>query len=490
MARVSLITTDYIALAFGEHLAEIPAWGEPGFVDPQVGDDSQGWFAWSYDGAADLTLGYGSDGQTSVELDAASGSALISLQQQTAVIVGQVDTGMAQLRVHAQTAQTAPLLRLQDESATDVWTMHRDGHGLLGALGPLLADIPAWGVPGLVSSAALDSSKGWLAFDLADAADLTVGYGADGGTWVEATASTDGSIFSLGRDGDEQVRFSTRNSDIPASFRIGPSDDPHLRFGVDEDFGGSPYTLIIGPNLVADAGGWVALGRSPGTGSAFIQLGQDDGSAVIAIDALSDRNRILVQAVTAQSTPLLDLQDEGGTTVFSVLPDGTFDPPLPGGGAFPITLDDASATYTITATGNVLTAKTILDGSGDADLALLEIRAEATDTARVNLSTGGTGGKSTFLTMGLNGTGVASNFQIDIDGTTVLGIITGALNMQDLSGGGIGIGNSAFGAAPANALALGDRGAGLFLLGTIPTSDPHVVNQVWNDAGVLTLSAG
>jgi hypothetical protein len=36
----------------------------------------------------------------------------------------------------------------------------------------------------------------------------------------------------------------------------------------------------------------------------------------------------------------------------------------------------------------------------------------------------------------------------------------------------------------------GGGGSGVVMMPGLPTSDPHVVGQVWNNSGVLTVSAG
>lgn len=115
--------------AIGTYLAEIPAWGEPGFVDPDVGDDSEGWIALrTADGQGDVTVGYGAAGRTYAELNALATAATFQLGFDNDGQVFAISNAlMNQLRLEAHSGQTVPLLLLSDENGDAVFSVGPDG---------------------------------------------------------------------------------------------------------------------------------------------------------------------------------------------------------------------------------------------------------------------------------------------------------------------------------------------------------------------------
>lgn len=104
--------------AIGTVVASVDAIGEPGWVDPAAGDDSAGWIAaQTSPTGSDLSLGYGSDGNTTAELLAQTGLAQVYV---TATGSGNAGISSApdgsHMRIDRKAGQANPLISLRQES--------------------------------------------------------------------------------------------------------------------------------------------------------------------------------------------------------------------------------------------------------------------------------------------------------------------------------------------------------------------------------------
>lgn len=680
----------------GDYLAEIPAWGEPGFVDPAVGDDSQGWVALS-SGDADVTVGYGSDGVHFAGMTAGVNMAIVGVAADNGSAATMRATDLlARVQVHAATGQTLPLLHFEDEAGTTIFEFKQRENGPGEATAYLrptkpgststmelyAAETDDWAE--LQISSALQGGPSWYLDSFIDHNDATNTYAQlvlRGGAeqtipLIVAGPSVGPAIWELNVDGSALLGdlgklgpstwgsgdhgaiydpSGTMDDGGLVSFGWMPSGYPGVDFALVAPVGSKPSsdgsmyleayladeTSFLEPRLLGSIDLFVsdptntwfgeaqttviasADGSAQGGGLGFDgQLDVDflggattywaskpgnGGFFTGASIASTDLSSVLyLRARPGQTVPVIQVLDGAGDAIFGLLADGTFNPPLGGGGStFPVSggVDDDGNTYAITidpttpgagtfacdavngtiqtvtvshdfaqlqslttgvgtsrvfaspigahlqahnddssvlssldltlgslevhldegtpfewvfdaATGALFLSPIAGDGNGiyriggtggtldltttnqgdGATFARLEQQAGVVDGARQSLAVQGPGGGSVEFIMGLLGTGVPSGVQLSVDGTTVLdfgNFAAGALFMQDAAGGGIQIGHDPFGTAGvADGLVLVDRGAGLFLKGTIPTADPHVLNQVYAVAGALMLSAG
>lgn len=176
----------------GTYVTSIDAWGEPGFVDPGVGDDSHGWIAMiANDSNGDVTVGYGDTGEIWIDLEATPTAASIDMGYQpvdgeTALIHIETAQHRAIVIITAQDGQTQPLLDLQ-ANGDHVFQVLPDGTGRLGVLGDLVAAVNANNDPGFIDPAHVDASAGWIALN-------TVG---SGGLYATVTAGYDNGYAQL-----------------------------------------------------------------------------------------------------------------------------------------------------------------------------------------------------------------------------------------------------------------------------------------------------
>lgn len=107
----------------GKLVPDLDPWGEPGFVDPAAPDFSGGWIAFDVPDA-DLTVGWGVDGQVYAETFASVSIAGYDVQFADAII--RLDCGSsagARLDMRVLTGQTGPVINFHDESGDSYFSV-------------------------------------------------------------------------------------------------------------------------------------------------------------------------------------------------------------------------------------------------------------------------------------------------------------------------------------------------------------------------------
>lgn len=113
----------------GTYIAEIAAWGEPGFVDPAAGNDSAGWLALFADPTqGDVTVGFGSDGLHFAEMRAVNVQAVFDAGADNgsqATIT--VHDAYVQQNMRVPTAQALPVVTVRDQLGNHMLAMTPKG---------------------------------------------------------------------------------------------------------------------------------------------------------------------------------------------------------------------------------------------------------------------------------------------------------------------------------------------------------------------------
>lgn len=173
-------------------------------------------------------------------------------------------------------------------------------------IGTYQAVVDAWSAPGFVNPSGLDSSVGWISLNASggDSGDIVVGSG----NW-----SPDGVYSEI---------FATRNSGL------GFWDSYHESFVSDGSSGLTHQADVTARSTIEGTAGHTVFGfGTGGLGAAAVsyfaatEQGSDSEAQSIALLIHSDVGaQARVRAVTGQdnATPLLDLRDEDGTSIFSV----------------------------------------------------------------------------------------------------------------------------------------------------------------------------